>query len=235
MIESIVDKITNPIYLFLLGVWGITIFSLKGAIMEKIKSLKFSDLKDITKLFKLNKFRYSIKDLEYHDVFIILDQRKTEYKPNFKTYSKPDETKNKVFIDFVNLKMDSTIKNMKRVVTEYKPDFNEAQLKAHIYECFKDCNECLAKEIIKFYHKKKKIDKEIVLKLSNDFFDIRQNALVNYSESFERVFASPFYENNFQRINAIFETVSFESKMIVQDIQKAFDKVNGVFMDIDYE
>lgn len=236
MLEYIIDRITNPIFLFLLALWGITIFSVKDAIVEKIKAFSFNDLKYLKRIFRTNKFKYTVKDLVYHDVFLILDQRKNELNPNFISYGEPDETKNMVFIDFVKLKMNSTEFNMKRIITEYNDDMkgNEAKLKAHIYECFKDCNECLAKDIIKFYHKKKKIDKDVVLKLSKDFFDIRQSAMINYAESFERVFASPFYENDFQRINAIFETVSFESKGIVKDIEKAFDKVNGVFKDIEY-
>ena len=231
MIESIIDRITSPIYLFLLAGWGITIFSVKGAIMEKIKAFKISDF-NLYGIFR-PKFKYTIPDLVIHDVFRILKERKDEQIHDFLTNGELDETKKKIFKDFRDLKMDSTIRNVKRIVTEYKKDFKKEHLKQHVYQCFLDCNECLAKDIER-HLKLKGVPQDKVKKLSDDFFVIRRNAMKDYGELLERVFASDFYENNFQRINAIFDNLAFESSNMIRDIESAFNGVNGMFKDLEY-
>jgi hypothetical protein len=225
---KILEKITEPIYLTIIAISSLFIFTFKSSIKKMIENFRIND---VFKAEKKVSFKYKIEDLINHDVFSILEIRKKDISEKFYTHDEFDEVKTKVFQDFVKLKMNSTIYNLERIIKEYSNEMNEAELKTHIVSCFLDCNDDLG-DRLRNHFKLKKISETKANILMTTFLEVRRETMEIYLEAIERVFASPFYETSFQKINAVLESVAFESKNMISTISKTFHTVNGIFKEI---
>jgi hypothetical protein len=225
---KILEKITEPIYLTIIAISSLFIFTFKSSIKKMIENFRIND---VFKAEKKVSFKYKIEDLINHDVFSILEIRKKDISEKFYTHDEFDEVKTKVFQDFVKLKMNSTIYNLERIIKEYSHEMNEAELKTHIVSCFLDCNDDLG-DRLRNHFKLKKISETKANILMTTFLEVRRETMEIYLEAIERVFASPFYETSFQKINAVLESVAFESKNMISTISKTFHTVNGIFKEI---
>ena len=122
---------------------------------------------------------------------------------------------------------------MLRISSEASDEMTKQDLKAHVNQCFNDCNQCLEKELKKVF-----IEKGFDLKNSEiiieKFYAVRESALEKYSRRIDSIFACDFYDNNFQLILALYEVIAFEIDDIVQHSHETFIEVNGMFYELEY-
>ena len=225
--SEIIEKISSPIILvFILVFFSLLYFLRKGlnTFLSKV------DPAQIFKTKKTNK--YSLIDLSKHDLFNELEIHKRQ-KFEFETHGKDDVTKALIFKDFLEAKLTSTSKNMLRISSESTEEMTKQDLKAHVNQCFNDCNQCLEDELKKVF-----IEKGFDLQHSEiiieKFYAVRESALVKYSRRIDSIFACDFYENNFQLILALYEVIAFEIDDIVQNSHATFVEVNGMFYELEY-
>lgn len=218
---SLIDNIEGGILSALVLLIGLFMFIYKEAVSTWIKNFKFK------------RFKYDIKDLVLHDLFFELERRKG-YTKEFRSYHKLDETKTKVFKDFIDIKLDNTSISLKQIVEEYKKGMSKAELKSLVFSKFDECNKCLENRLIKRFTEGG-LTLEVSRTIVDKFFEIRTNTLNVYEERIESVFACDFYESNFQLILAVYELVTFEIDGIIKETVKAFELVNGLFFELDYK
>ena len=226
IVSEIIDKISNPLILvFILIFFSLLFFLRKGlnAFLSKV---------DPSHIFKAKDNKYNLKDLSKHDLFNELELHKRQ-RFEFETHGKDDLTKALIFKDFLDAKLTSTSKNMLRISSEASDEMTKQDLKAHVNQCFNDCNQCLEEELKNVF-----IEKGFDLKNSEiiieKFYAVRESALEKYSRRIDSIFACDFYDNNFQLILALYEVIAFEIDDIVQHSHETFIEVNGMFYELEY-
>lgn len=185
----------------------------------------------ISKL-RLTKNKYDIIDLKNHDLFTEMLSYKG-FKTEFYTHGSLDTTKNKIFNDFLELKIDSTIENMISICEESTEDLSKAELKHLVNSCFNKCNLTLADRLKQRFldNGLNKSDADIII---DKFYDLRTEAMSRYNKRIESIFACDFYQSNFHLILALYEIIAFEIEDVVKDGVKCFEEINGTFLDLDY-
>ncbi len=227
LFEAIINKISSPAMLSVILIFSITLYFLRKGINEFIGKIKPKDL------FKRRKTLYRIKDLCNHDLFNELEIAKL-YSYEFETNGETDITKGLVFKDFIDVKLTSTKKNMLRISQEATNEMTKQELKAHVNNCFNDCNDCLGKNLKRTFINKGLSEKSAEMVLMK-FFLIRSRALKRYNKRLESIFACDFYENNFQLILALYEVIAYEIDDIISNSYETFVEINGMFYGLDYK
>ena len=221
--ELIIDKIGNPYLLGLIMILMMVLFFLKTGINNFLSNVN---------IFKGKENKYNLKDLSKHDLFNELEIHKRQ-KFEFETHGKDDITKALIFKDFLDAKLTSTSRNMLRISSEASDEMTKQDLKAHVNQCFNDCNQCLEEELKNVF-----IEKGFDLKNSEiiieKFYAVRESALEKYSRRIDSIFACDFYDNNFQLILALYEVIAFEIDDIVHHSHETFIEVNGMFYELEY-
>jgi hypothetical protein len=225
--EAVVNKISSPVILTVILIFSITLFFLRKGINEVISKINPKDL------FRRRKTLYKIKDLCNHDLFNELEIAKL-YSYEFETDGEVDVTKGLVFKDFIDVKLTSTKKNMLKISQEATNEMTKQELKAHVNNCFNDCNNCLGETLKKVFIEKGLNQKSAELVLMK-FFLIRSKALKRYNKRLESIFACDFYENNFQLILALYEVIAFEIDDIISASYETFIEINGMFYGLEYK
>jgi len=227
LFEVIINKISSPIMLSVILIFSITLYFLRKGINEFISNINVKDL------FRRRKYKYNIKDLCNHDLFNELEIAKL-YSYEFETNGKTDITKGLVFKDFIDVKLTSTKKNMLKISQEANNEMTKQELKAHVNNCFNDCNDCLGKNLKRTFINKGLSEKSAEMVLMK-FFLIRSRALKRYNKRLESIFACDFYENNFQLILALYEVIAYEIDDIISNSYETFVEINGMFYGLDYK
>ena len=226
LFEAIVNKISNPIVLVLILLFVSVLYFLKNGLNDFLSQLKPRD-------FFKKKTLYKIKDLRNHDLFNELEIAKL-YSFEFETDGEVDVTKGLVFKDFIDVKLTSTQNNMLNISQEATNEMTKQELKAHVNNCFNDCNNCLGNTLKKVFIEKGLDQKSAELVLMK-FFLIRSRALKRYNKRLESIFACDYYENNFQLILAIYEVIAYEIDDIISDSYETFIEINGMFYGLEYK
>ena len=226
LFEAIVNKISNPIVLVLILLFVSVLYFLKNGLNDFLSQLKPRD-------FFKKKTLYKIKDLRNHDLFNELEIAKL-YSFEFETNGEVDVTKGLVFKDFIDVKLSSTKENMLNMSQEATNEMTKQELKAHVNNCFNDCNNCLGDTLKKVFIEKGLDQKSAELVLMK-FFLIRSRALKRYNKRLESIFACDYYENNFQLILAIYEVIAYEIDDIISDSYETFIEINGMFYGLEYK
>ena len=227
LFEAIVNKISSPLMLTVVLMFSITLFLLRKGINTFISNITLKDL------FRRRKYKYNIKDLCNHDLFNELEMAKL-YSFEFETNGELDITKGLVFKDFIDVKLSSTQENMLKISQEATNEMTKQELKAHVNNCFNDCNNCLGQTLKKVFIEKGLDQKSAELVLMK-FFLIRSRALKRYNKRLESLFACDYYENNFQLILAIYEVIAFEIDDIISNGYETFVEINGMFYGLEYK
>jgi len=227
LFEAIINKISSPIMLSVILIFSITLYFLRKGINEFISNINVKDL------FRRRKYKYNIKDLCNHDLFNELEIAKL-YSYEFETNGETDITKGLVFKDFIDVKLTSTKKNMLKISQEANNEMTKQELKAHVNNCFNDCNDCLGKNLKRTFINKGLSEKSAEMVLMK-FFLIRSRALKRYNKRLESIFACDFYENNFQLILALYEVIAYEIDDIISNSYETFVEINGMFYGLDYK
>jgi hypothetical protein len=225
--EAIVNKISNPLILAVLLMFSTTLYFLRKGINNFISNISPKDL------FRKRKTLYKIKDLCNHDLFNELEIAKL-YSFKFDTDGQEDITKGLVFKDFIDVKLSSTSKNMLKISQEATSEMTKQELKAHVNNCFNDCNNCLGETLKKVFIEKG-LDKKSAELVLMKFFLIRSKALKRYNKRIESIFACDFYENNFQLILALYEVIAYEIDDIISASYETFIEINGMFYGLEYK
>lgn len=235
-IISGIESIDNPTIVAIISV-AITFFTLtKSAWIKLISSINVDSIIKLFSSIKISrgvKFDYSIKDLKMHDMFSELDSYKT-YTHTFKSYHVVDETKTKVFKDFLNIKIENTAENIMSISQEANSKMSKATLKHLVHAAFNTCNLTLDKKLEDHFISKG-LTKDTARVVIDKFFVIRQEAMERYERRIESIFACPFYETNFQLILAVYEMVAFELDDIIKHTVRTFESVNGLFFELEYK
>jgi len=218
LIGNIEGTIASAVVLLL----GLFMFLFKEAISVAIKNYRVSA-----------KFKYKIKDLELHDLFFELEKHKGFTKV-FRSYHVVDETKTKVFKDFIDIKLDNTLLSLREIVKEANSSMTRQELKQLVLSKFNQCNCRLEERLMKRFVEGG-LTKDVADNIISKFFEIRQDTLNRYDNRIEAVFACDFYENNFQLILAVYELVTFEIEGIIYESVKTFESVNGLFFELEYK
>jgi hypothetical protein len=226
LFEAIVNKISNPIVLVIILLFVSVLYFLKNGLNDFLSQLKPRD-------FFKKKTLYKIKDLRNHDLFNELEIAKL-YSFEFETNGEVDVTKGLVFKDFIDVKLSSTKENMLNISQEATNEMTKQELKAHVNNCFNDCNNCLGDTLKKVFIEKGLDQKSAELVLMK-FFLIRSRALKRYNKRLESIFACDYYENNFQLILAIYEVIAYEIDDIISDSYETFIEINGMFYGLEYK
>ena len=226
LFEAIVNKISNPIVLVIILLFVSVLYFLKNGLNDFLSQLKPRD-------FFKKKTLYKIKDLRNHDLFNELEIAKL-YSFEFETDGEVDVTKGLVFKDFIDVKLSSTKENMLNISQEATNEMTKQELKAHVNNCFNDCNNCLGNTLKKVFIEKGLDQKSAELVLMK-FFLIRSRALKRYNKRLESIFACDYYENNFQLILAIYEVIAYEIDDIISDSYETFIEINGMFYGLEYK
>lgn len=196
------------------------------------------------------KFDYVVKDLVKHDLFREIRNLIGDTDPEFITHGQRDYTKDIVYRDFINNKLQSTHDNMIRIASEYTEGMLRADLKNHVYNMFDDCNNCLEMRLIDTFVSKRLSEKgrtdltreeeKLISKLHAErvyrkFIGVRDNTMRRYGRIIEKIFSNPFNETNFQCINQLFTVVLWEMDDIMEDSVKTFESINGDFLNLEYK
>lgn len=227
IVSEIIEKISNPLILVFILVFFSLLYFLKNGLNTFLSKV------DPSQIFKTKKdHKYNLTDLSKHDLFNELEIHK-RHRFEFETHGKDDVTKALIFRDFLNAKLSSTSQNMLRISSEATGEMTKQDLKAHVNQCFNDCNQCLEKELKKVFIEKG-FDLQHSEVIIEKFYAVRESALEKYSRRIDSIFACDFYENNFQLILALYEVIAFEIDDIVQHSHATFVEVNGMFYELDY-
>jgi len=227
LFEAVVNKISSPILLIVMLLFLAVLYFLSKGLNAFISKINPKDL------FRRRKTLYKIKDLRNHDLFNELEIAKL-YSFKFETNGELDVTKGLVFKDFIDVKLTSTKENMLRISQEATNEMTKQELKAHVNNCFNDCNNCLGVTLKKVFIEKGLNQKSAELVLMK-FFLIRSKALKRYNKRLESIFACDFYENNFQLILALYEVIAFEIDDIISASYETFVEINGMFYGLEYK
>lgn len=232
ILETLKETGVSPIYLFfgvlLLGIWLITIWTLRDAFKEKIKNFK---------LFKSPieirfKHKYKIKDLKNHELFAHLESLKYNSYV-FYTHDEPDMSKTRAFQDFLNAKMSSTIEHTKKILDESTESMDPVELRHLIETNFNKCN-CNVEKLMMEKFEKKGLSLEHRRMLIDKFLSVRQVAMDNYSKTFTSIFNSRTFNSNYEILNTILFVIHNEGIQMVSACIEAFEEINGAFIGVDY-
>lgn len=231
ILEVVSNKLDNPVIIVLTLIVLFFLYITKEAWIKKISSITAKDLKKA--IGKKPYFQYAIKDLEKHDLFVSDIPSYRDYRYDFYTHGQLDETKSKIFTDFLNVKMDSTKDNMLKISKKAKDEMSRVDLKNHINKCFNSCNECLENNLETLFITNgltQEMSKVIIYK----FYAVRRKAMERYNRRIDSIFACDFYESNFQIILAVYEVVAYEMDDIIEDSIQTFKEINGLFLNLEY-
>ena len=197
----------------------------KDSIKKVIESISF-------KKAKKDNFKYGIKDLAKHPVFNEIERLKG-FRKDFKCFHLLDVSKTKIFNDFLQAKLDSTAQHLHYINEQVNNEMTRAEVRYIVDHNFNACNDnvgCVLKT--KFTSKGlSEADANLII---GKFFAIREEAMKRYERRFDAVFASPYYENNFQLLLAVFDNLAWEVEDMKNNCVTAFESVNGMFFELDY-
>jgi hypothetical protein len=232
VLDALVELDVNPTYLlgasFLIVMWFLTIWVFRDAIKEKIKTIKIP-----TPIQIRFRFKYKIKDLKIHPVFSHLNDL---YKHNthiFYTDGEPDLSKTRAFQDFLEVKMNSTIKHTKLILDKANESMDPLELRELIIGCFDRCNCNVETEMLDIFESKN-ISPKYSKMLIEKFLEVRQVAMDNYGKTFDSIFNHRTFNSNYEYLNTILFIIQNEGIQMVDACIKSFEHINGAFKDLDY-
>ena len=224
LLQSAIEQISDPILLTLIVVSVAFIYNTKDAWSKVVSKISFT---------KKKRYKYDIKSLGRHHVFTEIERQK-QYRASFISHNIIDVTKGKVFHDFLQIKMNSTAQHLRYILEQVTEETTRADVRYIVDSRFSDCNRNVGRQLkIKF--KEKGLSEEVADTVINKFFDIRQDTIERFGRKFDSVFACDYYESNFSILLAIFENSAWEVEDAKNHLVAAFESVNGMFLELDYE
>ena len=174
----------------------------------------------------------AIHQLKDHDIFNVIAQVRGEIKYiNFYTDDKKDLIKHKMFVDFVNHKLDSIQKGVLHIIEDAETAETIDGLKYILLDTIS--------EIVKEYCRNTLDDY-----IANDISYSNASYIVDLFEKWRRltvqslgaringIFSSQFHYTRFDKLLACLEVMSMAIELITKDGVGAFDEMNGVFQQI---
>lgn len=222
----------SPMMIVFVVIWAITIYMFKDAFVEKIKSFK---LKNTFNFIFKKKVERKVKDLSNHDIFNTCDRVKKEISfKKFFTSGVYDATKTKMCIDFANFKVDICKRRFKEFLTKNIDYVSYDELKSIILEEMNAMhNEYI--DAIRDKWLKKKIKSDDVDYIVELFERFRYDVIVSFQHRIEAVFATEYYNSNFDKVLACYDIFAMGIDLLPKDMESTFEALNGKFKEIKYE
>ena len=223
-IFEIINHIDNPFVLGCVIAFVSFVYMTKQSWMDVVKSIGNT---------KKRGSKYGLTDLVNHDLFHELKTYKT-YKIDFYTHEKFDNTKTKIFADFLQMKIDATSENMMKICQDSFDEMSKQELKSLVNKYFNCCNMTLEKNLIGQF-KEKGLTTSDAQMIMDKFYSIRNDSMKKYQKRIDSIFACDFYQSNFDLVLALYEVIAFEIEDVVDHGKEVFDHINGTFYDLEYE
>ena len=174
-----------------------------------------------------------ISSLHHHALFNVVEQTRSELK-FVKFYfndGEVDEVKSKMFIDFMNIKLD-TIKNMFHdLVNKAEKSQDTDHLRDMIFKNIQKSVDSYTKETKALFIEKgislEDVDYVIAL-----FEEWRLDTIISLQSGINRALSSEFHYSKFEKMLATFEIIAMAVQLIPKDGVLAFNQMNGRFKKI---
>tara|TARA_R110002050_G_scaffold18260_12_gene53486 strand:- start:5543 stop:6247 length:705 start_codon:yes stop_codon:yes gene_type:complete len=169
------------------------------------------------------------KKLVKHDVFQVIEIVRKECKiQNFYTDKSYDETKTRMFRDFMNFKLDSIRDHFILMVNESGKCESPQELKVLILKTMRYITEEYMLNTKNHF-----LSKGIKLKDANYVIDVfeswRLPTIKILGDRVNSIFSSDYHNNNYQRLLASLEIISVAIDLIPRDGVASFEEINGKF------
>jgi len=216
----------SPWMIFLIVIFYLTIKFFQQPITEYIKSISF-----------LKKKTFSAEKLKNHDLFSSIDLVRRQCSlQKFYTHGKYDNTKTLMFVDFMNFKLDSIETHMSNTLTNLSKnlyDLDSDELKNVLLQNI----EIIVSEYIE-KTRNHFIQKGIPENDAKEIIDIFERWRLETVESLlsriTSIFSSSLRTDNFQKLLACFEALTFAVELITKDGIHSFESANGKFLGVKY-
>ena len=214
ILTTIMQSISNQWVLAVIAIFTAFTYITRKSLGKFIEQLNIPAVIKAFKSKREEKFKYTIADLEQHDLFLELDNGKSS-RFEFFTHDVYDATKSQIFVDFLEMLLENTKVSMLKVCFNADNEMTRVALKHLISASLQEGNYTLNRDILEKFILQglTKDQAKIVL---NKFHDIRTNTLTRYHKRVESIFACDFYENNFQLLLAVYEVIAFELDDIIE-------------------
>lgn len=230
--ESILEQLllARPLFSIITILWitGLMVFK------ENIKSF-FTGLISSSKEYIRSDRSSAIakhKKLVKHDIFQVIEIVRKECSiHSFYTDRSYDETKTKMFREFMNYKLDSIRDHFILMINESGKCESPQELKVLILKTLRYITEEYIANT-----KNNFLSKGIKIKDANYVVDIfeswRLPTIKAIGERVNSIFSSNYHKNNYQRLLASLEVISVAIDLIPRDGVASFDEINGKFKKI---
>lgn len=230
--EQILEQLllAKPIFSIITILWITTLLVFK----DHIRSF-FSDLlkssKDVLRSSEANVIAKH-KQLVKHDIFQVIEIVRKECSiHNFYTDKSFDQTKTKMFRDFMNFKLDSIRDHFVLMINESGKCESEQELKVLILKTLRFITDEYISNTRQHFSKK-----GIKIKDANYVIDVfeswRLPTIKTVGERINSIFSSRYHKTNYQRLLASLEVISVAIDLIPRDGVASFDEINGKFKKI---
>jgi hypothetical protein len=222
LIESIsqFSPIVSTSLLFILLVVSV-LLTKKDLIQNKISSLKY--------MFGV----VPMEKLHHHSLFEVVEQTRSELK-FVKFYfddGNIDEVKSKMFIDFMNIKLDIIKSMFHDLVNKAKTSQDTDHLRSMIFKNIQKSVDSYTRETKALFIEKgiSLEDADYVIAL---FEEWRLDTIKSLQSGINRVLSSEFHYSKVEKMLATFEIISMAVELIPKDGVLAFNQMNGRFKKI---
>jgi hypothetical protein len=235
----------GPHLTFLLMLFIVIFYFFKDSLKKKIEEFSIPGAKPEEKkevfpkpstMVTLEVEKLTFSDLMDHDVFNVIE----EVRAHLKFYEfKEDETKTKVFQDFMEIMLDEISTNLSTLLHEIEDIDNTHNPKR---DALKKVIMDRLNFIVKTYCSKAEThfikrgfeiaEAEFVVAL---FEEWRSETRESINRRVNAIFASSFHQTNFARTLAVYELISVSVGLIPKDGIRSFETMNGRLKNIKYK
>ena len=223
----------SPFMITGIVLWSFTLYILKDALIEKIKSINVSRLWNWAQKSK-DKSKNTIKMLSSHDIFNTLTRVKQEVMfQKFFTNGEYDATKTRMCIDFTNNKSDVCYRRFMELIEKDLDNVSADVLKKAILN---EMNEMHGEYILKtrnmWLQKGIKIDDvDYIIELFERF---RYDVIVSFQHRIDAIFSTEYYISTFDKMLACYDMFAMGIDLLPRDMLTTFEALNGKFKEIKY-
>lgn len=208
------------IVLLLLG----TIFILRDGLIAKLKSFKW----------RKKEKEHKIGDLINHDIFHTFKRVKKEVAVmKFFTDGKYDLVKTRMCQDFTNFKCDVCSEGFGKFLETDIDKLSTDALKSLILDMMWGVHDEYIDKI-RHHWLDKGIPSDDVQYVIECFDRFRFEVVQAFQFRVDAIFASSFYNNNFERVLASYDMFAMGVDLLPRDLQTTFETLNGKFKNIKY-
>lgn len=233
MEQQIIDVLLNgsitKLILIVLILSLLTVF--KSGVTQYVQGA-FSKLKSIIyRKRNANK----IKQLQYHDMFKVIDQVRNQLKhQKFYCDKELDATKTQMFVDFMNFKLDAVRDSFIILINKAIDSKDNDMLKNQVFDAIYGSIEIYTEQT-EIHFVKSGVPYTDAVYTVELFERWRLDTVGAIGKQINSIFASNYHKTKFENLLAVLEIISIAIALIPKDGVAAFNSMNGKFMTIKYK